>query len=120
MRKFMMVGLVVALFMALTALPALAGPGNSDNSSGRAGTDLRIYVTSQDLYYDSIVKTDLPQHGNFQQLIPVEGGLETEFGPGAPGYLGGRWWVDVNGNGMQDTGDHFFICPLLGPGTSTR
>ena len=124
MRKFLMVGLVVALFTALTALPALATPGNSSNSNGRPGSEVQVYVTSQGLYYDSIVKTDLPQHGNFQQLIPVEQSdgtvrLETEFGPGAPGHLGGRWWVDANGDGMQNEGDAFFLCPLLGPGSTT-
>ena len=74
-----------------------------------------VYVTSQDLYYDTfVVKDPLPMEGRFQLL---ENGA-TEFGPGQPGYLGGRWWVDVNGNGEQDTGDHFFLCPLLPPGRS--
>ncbi|MGD8621574.1 MAG: hypothetical protein PVH60_06470, partial [Anaerolineales bacterium] len=70
----------------------------------------------QGLYYDSIVLTDLPQKGRFQKLEMVEGQLETDFGPGDPGYLGGRWWMDVNGNDVQDAGDHYFLCPLLGPG----
>jgi hypothetical protein len=43
-------------------------------------------------------------------------GLQTEFGPGDPGYVGGRWWVDANGNNQMDEGDTFFLCPLLGPG----
>jgi hypothetical protein len=46
--------------------------------------------------------------GPFQRL---ENG-ETEFGPGQPGYLGGRWWEDTNGNDIRDEGDHFFHCPL--------
>ncbi|MHC4168764.1 MAG: hypothetical protein ACYSWQ_17580 [Planctomycetota bacterium] len=75
-----------------------------------------IYVTSQGLYYDSIVKAPLPPNGPFQLLVPTSGGLETEFGPGNVGYLGGRWWVDANGNGMQDDGDAYFMCPLLPPG----
>ena len=29
---------------------------------------------------------------------------------------GGRWWVDVNHNGVQDEEDSYFQCPLLGPG----
>jgi hypothetical protein len=53
--------------------------------------------------------------GPFQLL---ENGT-TEFGPGDPGYVGGRWWEDLNGNGIQDAGDHFFHCPLLGPGRPT-
>lgn len=75
-----------------------------------------VYVTSQGLYYDTfVVKDPLPMQGRFQLL--VEG--QTEFGPGQPGYLGGRWWVDQNGNGVQDSADHFFLCPLLPPGRPT-
>jgi hypothetical protein len=33
---------------------------------------------------------------------------------GDPGYLGGRWWVDVNSNNIQDQGDSFLLCMLLG------
>jgi len=40
----------------------------------------------------------------------------TKFGPGDPGYLGGRWWEDTNGNNEKDATDHYFLCPLLGPG----
>ena len=40
----------------------------------------------------------------------------TQYGPGDLGYLGGRWWLDVNGNGVMDEDDNYFICPLLGPG----
>jgi hypothetical protein len=54
-------------------------------------------------------------NGRFQLLVNGT----TEFGPGDPGYLGGRWWEDLNGNGVQDEGDHFFLCPLLGPGRTT-
>lgn len=75
-----------------------------------------VYVTSQGLYYDTfVVKDPLPMQGRFQ---PIANG-ETEFGPGQPGYLGGRWWEDTNGNGVQDEGDHFFLCPLLPPGRLT-
>jgi hypothetical protein len=75
-----------------------------------------IYVTSQGLYYDTfVVKDPLPMTGKFQLLSNGQ----TEFGPGQPGYLGGRWWEDVNANGVQDSGDHFFLCPLLPPGRPT-
>ena len=78
-----------------------------------------VFVTSQGLYYDSIVLTDLPLIGDFQQLIPSIDGLSTEFGPGEVGHLGGRWWIDVNEDSVMDEGDMFFLCPLLGPGRET-
>ena len=79
-----------------------------------------IFVTSQDLYFDSIVVADpLPQQGYFQQLIPGVNGLETEFGTGDVGHLGGRWWIDLNENSVMDAGDKYFLCPLLGPGRET-
>ena len=85
-------------------------------AGGRAGSGGVVYVTSQGLYYDTFVARDpLPMKGKFQLL---ENGT-TEFGPGDPGYLGGRWWEDLNDNGVQDEGDHFFLCPLLGPGRPT-
>lgn len=97
--------LVVAL---LTVIPVSAGRGNQDIGA--------VYVTSQGLYYDTFVVRDpLPFHGRFQK---IENGM-TEFGPGDPGYLGGRWWEDLNGNGTMDADDHYFLCPLLGPGRPT-
>jgi hypothetical protein len=79
-----------------------------------------IYVTSQDLYYDTILLGDLPYNGtsNFQQLQPGVGpsGVQTEFGPSDTGYYGGRWWVDANENSYMDEEDIYFLCPLLGPG----
>jgi hypothetical protein len=76
-------------------------------------------VTSQGLVYDSIVTADpLPNKGPFQLL--EEGGptgLQTQYGPGDPEYVGGRWWVDTNEPfGERDDGDKYFSCPLLGPG----
>ena len=80
---------------------------------GRAGALGVVYVRSQGLYYDTFVSADeLPPHGRFQAL---ESG-ETDFGPGDPGYLGGRWWIDANGDGLQDPGDTYLLCPLLPPG----
>jgi hypothetical protein len=81
-----------------------------------------VYVTSQGLYYDSTVTTDLPPQGRFQELEPTagpHGGPQTEYGPGDLGFVGGRWWVDANGNREMDSGDVYFSCPLLGPGRST-
>lgn len=75
-----------------------------------------VFVTSQGLYYDTFVVRDpLPPHGRFQL---IENG-QTEFGPGDPGYLGGRWWEDTNHDGIQDPDDHYFLCPLLPPGRET-
>jgi hypothetical protein len=104
---------------------AAAGTGTaSDTSQQTAVSPSRfggrtpgvVFVTSQGLYYDTfVVKDPLPMNGRFQLLTNGQ----TEFGPGQPGYLGGRWWEDSNGNGMQDAEDHFFLCPLLPPGRPT-
>jgi hypothetical protein len=108
--------LLIFVLVLLLAIPTVASAKRG--GEGGRGDGPVIFVTGQGLYYDSIVTADpLPMQGKFQQLVPLEGGgLETEFGPGDPGYRGGRWWVDVNENGYQDDGDHFFSCPLLGPG----
>jgi hypothetical protein len=80
------------------------------------GTPGVILVTSQGLYYDTFVVADpLPMNGKFQLLKNGQ----TEFGPGQPGYLGGRWWEDTDNDGEQNAGDHFFLCPLLPPGRTT-
>ncbi len=104
----------IAIMGAMTVAAAVqAKPPGVPRGNGPA-----VYVTSQGLAYDTIVLGDLPQDGSFQQLMPGIGptGLQTEFGPGDVGYLGGRWWVDANGDGVQNEGDVFFLCPLLGNG----
>lgn len=106
-------GVVVALMLTL-AVPALADTDNRDDNTPHGHAT--VYVISQGQFYDSIVLGELPQQGRFQELLMTADGLQTQFGPGDPGYLGGRWWVDVNGNDIQDEGDMFFLCPLLGPG----
>jgi len=83
-----------------------------------------VYVTSQGLYYDTFVSAEyLPPHGRFQKLLPVGhpdnmNGVysETEFGPGTPGHLGGRWWIDTDEDDIMEPTDTFLLCPLLGPG----
>ncbi len=104
--------------------PAIGSPNatspaqSADISPARFGdrTPGTIFVTGQGLYYDTFVVTDpLPMKGRFQLLTKGQ----TEFGPGEPGYLGGRWWEDLNGNGVQDPTDHYFLCPLLPPGRPT-
>lgn len=113
-------------FAAAAAALAIAGCGSEPTGSpsadallargGRAGNTGVVFVRSQGLYYDTFVSRDpLPMEGPFQLL---ENG-QADFGPGDPGYLGGRWWEDLNGNGIQDEGDHFFLCPLLPPGRTS-
>ncbi|MGD2045776.1 MAG: hypothetical protein PVJ80_13465 [Gemmatimonadota bacterium] len=97
----------------LAAKENVQKPSTGGRGKGELGT---VYVSSQGLYYDTFVSADvLPPHGRFQKL---ENGV-TEFGPGDPGYLGGRWWIDSNGNDQQDPGDTYLLCPLLGPGRTT-
>ena len=114
MKKNTLLGAV-----ALTGAIAILSSGviAKERTTGR-GTGPVVYVEAQALFYDSIVLADLPANGNFQQLKPGVGpsGLATEFGPGNVGYLGGRWWVDANGNGSMDDEDVYCLCPLLGPG----
>ncbi len=109
---------LLSLVGGLLLVVALAAPAaaHEHRSTGR-GTGPVVYVPGQGVAYDSIVLTELPANGPFQKLeMGGPTGLYTEFGPGDPGYLGGRWWVDVNGDGIQNEGDAFFLCPLLGPG----
>ncbi len=110
MKRKIGVVLVVLLLTLLATIPAAA-----DQTNGR-GVPGVIFVTSQGLYYNTYTVVDpLPFEGPFQQLVNGT----TEFGPGQPGYLGGRWWVDTNGNGVMDPTDHYFLCPLLGPGRTS-
>ncbi len=108
MKRKLSVLFVVVFIALLMVVPASAGRGNE--------TPGVVYVTSQGLYYDTfVVKDPLPFEGRFQK---IEAGA-TEFGPGDPGYLGGRWWEDTNGDNIMDATDHYFLCPLLGPGRET-
>ncbi|HUF00115.1 MAG TPA: hypothetical protein VMN99_12735 [Anaerolineales bacterium] len=108
MKRKLGVLFIVLVVALMTVIPASAGRGNE--------TPGVVYVTSQGLYYDTFVTKDpLPFKGKFQK---IENGT-TAFGPGDPGYLGGRWWEDTNGNNMMDATDHYFLCPLLGPGRTS-
>jgi len=108
---------VMAVLMLAVAAPALATRGGPGGGRGAEGQPV-VEVISQGLFYDSIITADnVPNKGPFQELIVAEdGSLSTDFGPGDPGYLGGRWWMDSDGDGVQEDSDHFFLCPLLGPG----
>jgi len=111
MKRKLGVIFIVLVVALVAAVPALAFGGT--NGRGPGGV---IYVTSQGLYYDTYTVVDpQPFQGPFQLLADGQ----TEFGPGDPGYLGGRWWVDTNSNGIMDATDHYFLCPLLGPGRTS-
>ena len=114
----MLVGIIAVLVLAVAA-PALATRGGPGGGRGAEGQPV-VYVTGQGLYYDSIITADnIPNRGPFQELIPTDDGLTTEFGPGDQGYVGGRWFIDTDGVEGRSDGDTFFICPLLGPGFET-
>lgn len=111
-RKVHVLSLAV-ISLVLLALPLAA--------QGERQADVVIYVVNQDLYFDSIVGPDLPNHGPFQELYQCAAGLPpamlcTDYGPGDPGYVGGRWWMDLNDNDEMDDADAYFSCPLLPPG----
>ena len=97
----------------LGATSSFADDRDTGRGSSSAGV---IYVVSQGLYFDTFGLGDLPREGRFQELYIGANGPMTLYGPGDVGYLGGRWWVDVNDNDEMDDGDLFFLCPLLGPG----
>ncbi len=116
LRKSTFVLLVVVASLVFV-VPAFASEGGGPPpfpDGGRARPI--VFVESQGIAYHSIVGPNLPAEGPFQELVVAEdGSLSTEFGPGDVGYLGGRWWVDVDGSGTMNAGDAFFSCPLLQP-----
>ena len=106
MKKLVLGGLASVIVLGI--LVSSVGKVEAQRGQGALGT---VFVTSQGLYYDTFVSAEeLPPHGRFQLLVNGQ----TEFGPGDPGYLGGRWKVP-NGTGGYD----YFLCPLLGPGRDT-
>ena len=109
----------IALAGAMTLMTSSVIAKEKMNGRGSTGNPV-IYVTSQDLYYDTLLLGNLPYNGNdnFQKLEPGVGptGVQTEFGPKDTEYYGGRWWVDANMNDYMDDEDIYFLCPLLGPG----
>lgn len=107
MKPKLLVLMVVAILTVVAVVPAYANRGD-----GALGV---VYVRSQGRYYDTFVSAEkLPMRGPFQLL---ENG-ETDFGPGDPGYVGGRWWID-DGDGIMEEEDTFLLCPLLGPGRTS-
>ena len=113
MKKKVKIGLLLSVAVAAALVWT-----TSDVEAGGRGSGPIIYVVTQDLYYDSIVTRDpLPNKGPFQLLRPgggpAGGNLNTDYGPGDPEYVGGRW-VDFFMN--PDGSAHYFSCPLLRPG----
>ena len=117
------VSLVAIGFAVAGLVVGLSGSRAQARGNGNPHGIGVIYVTSQNLFFDTQVVVDpLPNEGPFQELEPGAGpgGVsQTDYGPGGPGYVGGRWWVDVNNNNEMDSEDHYFLCPLLGPGRPT-
>ena len=127
---------LLAFSMLLSVPSALAivvdNPGNGPPGHLNDGTVGVIHVTSDDTDWYTIVPYaggTLVYNGHngasFQPIDPTTTPASTPYGPGDVGYRGGRWWVDVNGNGIMDPegpetgGDHYFLCPLTlkAPGT---
>ena len=103
----LLLGALVAMFLISPGVASAKRGGTGGRGDGPV-----IYVTGQELYYDSIVTASpVPPHGPFQELEMVDGKLQTEFGPGDKGYVGGRWHLVTS-----DGEDVYFVCPLLGPG----
>lgn len=117
-RKLSVVFTAALMITALAAFAAGDALALRGGASGRGGGNVGlIYVSSQGLFFETFVAADpLPMKGRFQKIYAGTMGPTTEYGPGDPGYLGGRWWSDTNGDNVMDEGDHFFLCPLLGPG----
>ena len=129
-KKIIGFATLLALSMLLTVPLALAvvvdNPGNGPPSHVNDGTVGVIRVTSDGMdWYTIVPKNPIVYNGknggSFQILDTTTTPPSTPYGPGDPGYRGGRWWVDVNGNEEMDPEgtDHYFLCPLTlkAPGT---
>ena len=104
--------------MGMASLGGEACSASASEAMGGRGDGPVIYVESQGLFYDSVVVADpVPPRGPFQalEMNAPGGGLSTPWGPGDREYVGGRWVEDVDGDGVN----HYFVCPLLGPGRET-
>ena len=104
---------IIVLLAVLVVAMVAVFPASANRGDGALGV---VYVRSQGLYYDTFVSAqELPMNGRFQKL---EAG-ETDFGPGDQGYVGGRWWIDNDNDGIMEATDTFLLCPLLGPGRTS-
>jgi hypothetical protein len=118
LKPIILISIAMMFVVSGTVVAARGGNGN-----GGPNPRPVVYVESQGLFYDSIVTADpLPFNGHnghtFQKLYMGPMGLTTMYGPGDTEHRGGRWWLDLNGNDRMDPEgvDHYFGCPLLGPG----
>lgn len=115
--KLLTTSILPALVLAVGIMLPAAGEAAPPTGTPPGPAGPQIYVTGQDLVYNTVVLFDLPMVGPFQKLeMAGPTGLQTEFGPGDLDFVGGRWWVDVNANSVMDEEDVYFLCPLLGPG----
>ena len=101
MKRLLALPIALALLLTTGVLTASAQPPRG-----------LVYVESQGLCYETFVSADtLPDKGPFQLIEPSDicgpGASKTMFGPGDPGYTGGRW--------VLADGTHF-LCPLVGGG----
>jgi hypothetical protein len=120
--KKIAVVLIVAALLLTVALPVYAQPPANGGGPGAPALGT-IYVTNQGLYYGTFVTVEpLPWTGHNQNSFQKLYDHTTDYGPGDPGYRGGRWWVDLNGNNEQDPEgiDHYVLCPLIPPGRETE
>jgi hypothetical protein len=98
-------GSTAALCLSLLAITGAGAEGRERSA---------VYVESQGLCYETFATTELPDEGPFQLLEPDPlarcgaGTSKTLYGPGDPGYLGGRW---------KTPDGETFSCPLQGPGS---
>jgi hypothetical protein len=102
-----------AILVPTMVLAILLGISSSASAQPARGA---VYVASQGLCYATFVAAEsLPPQGPFQLITPSTicgpGSSMTQFGPGDPGYVGGRW--------VTPEGDRF-LCPLVGPAMPRR
>ena len=108
--------LVVAACLVVSCSDSPVSPDVTRSATWTANTSRQpvvVFVISQGLFFDACAEPiPLPRQGEFQLIVNGR----TDFGPGQAGFLNGRWWEDLNRNGIQDQDDQFFLCPLVMPG----
>ncbi len=117
LRRLMALAIVVLVTACSSGLVSpdvgRSASWSSTTVLGGSRQPLVIFVTRQGLFDDALVLEEGLDVVDDAQLL-IDG--RTDFGPGQLGYKFGRWWEDVNRNGVRDRGDNFFIAPLQLPG----